>query len=259
MTTEAPEFRYPDLPVCEKREEIAAALKRSRVVIVVGETGSGKTTQLPKIATEVAAGRNGALGCTQPRRLAAVAVARRLAEEVGCELGGFVGYQVRFDDHTSEETRIKLMTDGILLAETQQDPDLRKYHTIILDEAHERSLNIDFLLGYLKLLLARRKDLKLIISSATMDAAAFADFFGNAPIIHAQGRTFPVEMHYMPPEQEREDLPAHVARAALCSRRMTRGGMFSYSCPVSARYAIAQRRWRPWSWRTPSSCPSLPG
>lgn len=209
-------FTYPALPICEHRQEIAAAIQRHQVVVVVGETGSGKTTQLPKIATEVAGPRaRGMLGCTQPRRLAAVAVARRLAEEVGCELGALVGYQVRFDDHSGPDTRIKLMTDGILLAETQQDPDLRRYHTIILDEAHERSLNIDFLLGYLKLLLARRQDLKLVISSATMDAAAFSDFFGGAPVIHAQGRTYPVELHYMPPESEREELSAHVARAAL--------------------------------------------
>ena len=208
-----PHFRYPELPICERRAEIAEALRHNRVVIVVGETGSGKTTQLPKIATEVAGKRRGMLGCTQPRRLAAVAVARRLAEEVGCEVGGFVGYQVRFDDRSTPDTRIKLMTDGILLAETQQDPDLRKYHTIILDEAHERSLNIDFLLGYLKLLLARRRDLKLIISSATMDAAAFSEFFDEAPVIHAQGRTYPVELHYMPPEQDGEEPAAHVARA----------------------------------------------
>lgn len=206
-------FTYPDLPVCAHRREIAEALRKHRVIVVVGETGSGKTTQLPKIATEVAGERPGMLGCTQPRRLAAVAVARRLAEEIGCETGGYVGYQVRFDDHTSPETRIKLMTDGILLAETQQDPNLSRYHTIILDEAHERSLNIDFLLGYLKLLLARRRDLKLIISSATMDAAAFSDFFGGAPIIHAQGRTYPVELIYLPPQEDREELPAHVCRA----------------------------------------------
>ena len=135
---QTPEFRYPDLPISRRREEIANALRRHQVVVVVGETGSGKTTQLPKIALEVAGNRRGMLGCTQPRRLAAVAVARRIAEEVGCELGDYVGYQVRFDDSTSGATRLKLMTDGILLAETQDDRDLRKYHTIILDEAHER-------------------------------------------------------------------------------------------------------------------------
>ena len=209
----AAHFRYPDLPISRRRREIAEALRKHQVVVVVGETGSGKTTQLPKIALEVAGKRRGMLGCTQPRRLAAVAVARRIAEEVGCEPGQYVGYQVRFDDHTGPETKLKLMTDGILLAETQNDRDLRQYHTIIIDEAHERSLNIDFLLGYMKLLLARRRDLKLIISSATMDAAAFSDFFGGAPVINVEGRTYRVDMHYMPPRNAEEELPEHVARA----------------------------------------------
>ncbi len=208
-----PTFTYPDLPISRHRREIAAALRAHQVIVVVGETGSGKTTQLPKIALELAGERRGRLGCTQPRRLAAVAVARRIAEEVGCELGGYVGYQVRFDDRTGPDTRLKLMTDGILLAETQDDRDLSRYHTIILDEAHERSLNIDFLLGYMKLLLARRRDLKLIISSATMDAAAFSDFFGGAPVINVEGRTYHVDMHYMPPRHSEEELPEHVARA----------------------------------------------
>ncbi len=208
-----PDFHYPDLPISRRRQEIAAALRRHQVVVVVGETGSGKTTQLPKIALEVAGNRRGMLGCTQPRRLAAVAVARRIAEEVGCELGEYVGYQVRFDDKTGHDTRLKLMTDGILLAETQDDRDLRKYHTIILDEAHERSLNIDFLLGYMKLLLARRPDLKLIISSATMDAGSFSEFFGGAPIINVEGRTYHVDLHYMPQRHPDEELPQHVARA----------------------------------------------
>ena len=212
-TEKAPEFRYPDLPISRRRQEIANALRRHQVVVVVGETGSGKTTQLPKIALEVAGRRRGMLGCTQPRRLAAVAVARRIADEVGCELGDYVGYQVRFDDKTTRATRLKLMTDGILLAETQDDRDLRKYHTIILDEAHERSLNIDFLLGYMKLLLARRPDLKLIISSATMDAGAFSEFFGGAPIINVEGRTYHVDLHYMPQRHPDEELPQHVARA----------------------------------------------
>ncbi len=213
MHGNAPTFSYPDLPISRHRQEIAAALRAHQVIVVVGETGSGKTTQLPKIALEVAGNRRGKLGCTQPRRLAAVAVARRIAEEIGGEPGGYVGYQVRFDDHTSPETKLKLMTDGILLAETQDDRDLRQYHTIILDEAHERSLNIDFLLGYMKLLLARRRDLKLIISSATMDAAAFSDFFGGAPVINVEGRTYHVDMHYMPPRNSEEELPEHVARA----------------------------------------------
>lgn len=206
-------FQYPDLPISRRRKEIAAALRKHQVVVVVGETGSGKTTQLPKIALEVAGKRRGMLGCTQPRRLAAVAVARRIAEEVGCEPGQYVGYQVRFDDHTGPATKLKLMTDGILLAETQHDRDLHQYHTIIIDEAHERSLNIDFLLGYMKLLLARRSDLKLIISSATMDAAAFSDFFCGAPVINIEGRTYHVDMHYMPPRNTEEELPEHVARA----------------------------------------------
>lgn len=210
---QAPEFSYPDLPIARHREEIAAALRRNRVVVVVGETGSGKTTQLPKIALEVAGKRRGKLGCTQPRRLAAVAVARRIAEEVGCEPGDYVGYQVRFDERCGPQTKLKLMTDGILLAETQNDRDLRQYHTIILDEAHERSLNIDFLLGYMKLLLERRKDLKLIISSATMDAAAFSEFFDGAPVINVEGRTYHVDMHYMPPRHRDEELPDHVSRA----------------------------------------------
>ena len=208
-----PRFNYPDLPISRRRREIAEALRKNRVVVVVGETGSGKTTQLPKIALDVAGNRKGMLGCTQPRRLAAVAVARRIAEEVGCDIGSYVGYQVRFDDKTSRDTKLKLMTDGILLAETQDDRDLRKYHTIILDEAHERSLNIDFLLGYLKLLMERRQDLKLIISSATMDAGAFSEFFGNAPVINVEGRTYHVDYHYMPQRHPDEELPQHVARA----------------------------------------------
>ncbi len=209
----APVFTYPDLPIARHRREIADALRRHRVLVVVGETGSGKTTQLPKIALEVAGDRPGILGCTQPRRIAAVSVARRLAEETKCELGNYVGYQVRFDDRTSAETRLKLMTDGILLAETQNDRDLRRYHTIILDEAHERSLNIDFLLGYMKLLLERRRDLKLIVSSATLDAGGFSEFFDNAPIIHVAGRTYPVDVRYLPARGEQEDLPRHVSRA----------------------------------------------
>lgn len=212
-------FKYPDLPISRHRSTILEALASHQVVIVVGETGSGKTTQLPKIACEAAEALRkggvmvrGRVGCTQPRRIAAASVARRVAEECGSELGHLVGYQVRFEEKASGETQMKFMTDGILLAETQGDPDLKQYHTLIIDEAHERSLNIDFLLGYLKLLLLRRKDLKLVISSATMDAAGFADFFAGAPIIHVEGRTYPVEMHYLAPRED-EELPFHVARA----------------------------------------------
>ena len=182
-------IQYPDLPISRRRDEIMAAMRTHRVVVVVGETGSGKTTQLPKMAMELAGDKAGRVGCTQPRRLAAASVSRRVAEELGCDVGGLVGYQVRFEDKTSEATQLKFMTDGILLAETQADPDLRQYHTLILDEAHERSLNIDFLLGYLKLLLKRREDLRLVISSATLDAGGFSEFFDEAPIVHVEGRT----------------------------------------------------------------------
>lgn len=204
---------YPDLPISRRRDDILAAMREHQVIVVVGETGSGKTTQLPKMAMELAGESPGRVGCTQPRRLAAASVSRRVAEELGCQLGGLVGYQVRFEEKAGPDTRLKFMTDGILLAETQHDPDLRQYHTLILDEAHERSLNIDFLLGYLKLLLDRRKDLRLVISSATLDAGGFSEFFNGAPIVQVEGRTYPVELHYLPPRHEDEELAAHVARA----------------------------------------------
>jgi ATP-dependent helicase HrpA len=189
---------YPDLPVAERRHEIAAAIRDHQVVIVAGETGSGKTTQLPKICLELGRGVAGLIGHTQPRRLAARTVADRIAEELGVELGGAVGYSVRFTDRAGEGTLVRLMTDGILLAEIQRDPDLRRYDTIIIDEAHERSLNIDFLLGYLKQLLPRRPDLKLVVTSATIDTARFAEHFGDAPVVEVSGRTYPVEMRYRP-------------------------------------------------------------
>ena len=204
---------YPDLPISRRRNDILAAMREHQVIVVVGETGSGKTTQLPKMAMELAGEARGRVGCTQPRRLAAASVSRRVAEELNCGLGGLVGYQVRFEEKAGLDTRLKFMTDGILLAETQHDPDLRQYHTLILDEAHERSLNIDFLLGYLRLLLGRRKDLRLVISSATLDAGGFSEFFGGAPIIQVEGRTYPVDLHYLPPLHDDEELPAHVARA----------------------------------------------
>jgi ATP-dependent helicase HrpA len=190
----------PELPVSQKREEIGRAIRDNQVVIVAGETGSGKTTQLPKIALEI--GREN-IGHTQPRRLAARTIAERIAEELGEEVGGLVGYQVRFTDRVGAATRIKLMTDGILLNEMHRDPMLRKYDTIIIDEAHERSLNIDFLLGYLRQLLPRRPDLKLIITSATIDPQSFAEHFSTAdgtpaPIVEVSGRTYPVEIRYRP-------------------------------------------------------------
>src|SRR6476661_465923 len=186
---------YPEqLPVTQRREDIAAAIRDHQVVIVAGETGSGKTTQLPKICLEL--GRQ-MIGHTQPRRIAARSVAERIAEELGTQLGELVGYQVRFTDRTSKASRLKLMTDGILLAELQRDRQLRKYDTIIIDEAHERSLNIDFLLGYLKRLLPKRPDLKLVITSATIDVERFAKHF-DAPVVEVSGRTYPVEVRYRP-------------------------------------------------------------
>lgn len=206
---------YPEeLPVSRKREEIRKAIAANPVVIVCGDTGSGKTTQLPKIALEARKGKDKRrIGCTQPRRIAATSVARRVADEMQVNLGNEVGYQIRFEDRTSDSTAIKFMTDGILLAETRNDQTLRQYDTLIIDEAHERSLNIDFILGYLKRTLAKRKDLKVIISSATLDAGAFSEFFDDAPVIQVEGRTFPVEDRYLPPRDDREPLAEHVARA----------------------------------------------
>ncbi|HNH87772.1 MAG TPA: DEAD/DEAH box helicase, partial [Thiobacillaceae bacterium] len=200
-----PELAFPEhLPVSARREDIAAALSSHQVVIVCGETGSGKTTQLPKIALAAGRGRvgpgGGRVGMTQPRRIAAKSVAARIAEETRTRLGGLVGWQVRFTDQVGPDSRIKVMTDGILLAETQSDPEFRGYDTLILDEAHERSLNIDFLLGYLKTLLPRRPDLKLVISSATLEADRFSAYFGHAPVVEVSGRTYPVEVRYRPVE-----------------------------------------------------------
>jgi len=193
------------LPVVEKREEIARAIAEHQVVIVCGETGSGKTTQLPKICLALGRGVDGLIGHTQPRRIAARSVAARIAEELKSELGSLVGFKVRFSDHVSERSRIKLMTDGILLAETQGDRFLNQYDTLIIDEAHERSLNIDFLLGYLKQLLPKRPDLKVIITSATIDPERFSRHFNNAPIIQVSGRTYPVEIRYRPLLGEDDD------------------------------------------------------
>ena len=192
---------YPEeLPVVALRQEIAQAIREHQVVIISGETGSGKTTQLPKICLELQRGVNGMIGHTQPRRIAARTVAARIATELKSPLGHAVGYKVRFSDKVSPETYVKLMTDGILLAETQSDPDLLAYDTIIIDEAHERSLNIDFLLGYLKQLLPRRQDLKLIITSATINAERFSAHFNDAPVIEVSGRMYPVEVRYRPIE-----------------------------------------------------------
>ncbi|WP_347328795.1 ATP-dependent RNA helicase HrpA, partial [Ralstonia pseudosolanacearum] len=205
---------FPEaLPVSARRDEIARAVAAHQVVIVSGETGSGKTTQLPKICLSIGrgigAGGTGLIGHTQPRRIAATSTAKRIAQEIGSPLGEHVGYQVRFNDTLSAGASVKLMTDGILLAETQNDPLLRGYDTIIIDEAHERSLNIDFLLGYLKQLLPRRPDLKVIITSATIDAQRFAEHFagpkGPAPVIEVSGRLYPVEVRYRPVQRDEKD------------------------------------------------------
>jgi ATP-dependent helicase HrpA len=199
-----PIIKYPDLPVSDKREDIKYAIDNNQVVIIAGETGSGKTTQIPKMCLELGRGVDGFIGHTQPRRLAARSVANRIAEELHCELGNEVGFKVRFSDNVSENSHIKLMTDGILLAEIQQDRYLNQYDTIIIDEAHERSLNIDFLLGYFKQLLPKRKDLKLIITSATIDPERFSKHFFGAPIIQVTGRTYPVEIRYQEAMSARE-------------------------------------------------------
>ncbi len=202
-----PKLHYPDLPVTDKRHDIAEAIRKHQVVIVAGETGSGKTTQLPKICMEAGRGVQGMIGHTQPRRLAARTVAARIAEELQCELGSHVGYKVRFHDQVNENSYVKLMTDGILLAEIQSDRMLMQYDTLIIDEAHERSLNIDFILGYLKQLLPKRPDLKLIITSATIDPQRFSRHFSNAPVIEVSGRTYPVEVRYRPWQDEEDSDP----------------------------------------------------
>jgi ATP-dependent helicase HrpA len=207
-----PRVTYPgELPVSNRRDDIASAIRDHQVVVVAGETGSGKTTQLPKICLELGRGVHGMIGHTQPRRIAARSVAERIAEEIGTPLGETVGYQVRFTDRSSKDTLVKVMTDGILLAELQHDRSLSAYDTIIIDEAHERSLNVDFLLGYLKQLLPRRPDLKLIITSATIDPERFAEHFADAdgrpaPIVEVSGRTYPVEIRYRPLVEEPEDV-----------------------------------------------------
>ena len=194
-----PAIEYPAaLPISDRRDDLLAAIRDHQVVIVAGETGSGKSTQLPKLCLELGRGVAGLIGHTQPRRVAARTIAERVADELGTELGGLVGYTVRFTDRVSDGTLIKVMTDGILLAEIQHDRTLSRYDTLIIDEAHERSLNVDFLLGYIKQLLPRRPDLKVIVTSATIDTQRFSEHFNNAPVIEVTGRTFPVEMRYRP-------------------------------------------------------------
>ncbi|SHH11647.1 ATP-dependent helicase HrpA [Marisediminitalea aggregata] len=200
-----PQIDYPALPVSERKDDIKQAIADNQVVIIAGETGSGKTTQIPKICLELGRGITGKIAHTQPRRLAARSVASRIAEELGTEIGEKVGFKIRFSDQVSDSTLVKLMTDGMLLAEMQQDRFLNEYDTIIIDEAHERSLNIDFLIGYLKQLLAKRPELKVIVTSATIDPERFSRYFNDAPIIEVSGRTFPVEIRYHDPEDAEDD------------------------------------------------------
>ena len=256
-----PTIRYPEeLPVSQRRDEIAAAIAAHQVVIVAGETGSGKTTQLPKICLELGRGVRGLIGHTQPRRIAARTVAERIAEELGVELGTGVGYQVRFTGRVGEQTLVKLMTDGILLAETQHDRMLHGYDTLIIDEAHERSLNIDFLLGYVKQLLPRRPDLKVIITSATIDPQRFSAHFGQrhgepdrgglrpdvpggGPLPAARG----LHSGLSRPPPRTMTAPNRATRCRRSARRWTscspRGpGTCSCSCPASARSATPPTR-----------------
>jgi ATP-dependent helicase HrpA len=194
------------LPITARAEEIVKLIREHQIVVLAGETGSGKTTQLPKLCLAAGRGEAGLIGCTQPRRLAARSVANRVAEELGTQVGDLVGFQVRFSEKVSDNALVKFMTDGILLAETQSDPWLSSYDTIIIDEAHERSLNIDFLLGYLKRLAVKRPELKIIVTSATIDTARFAEHFGNAPVVTVEGRTYPVEVRWRPPDRSDANL-----------------------------------------------------
>ena len=198
----------PELPVSACREALLEVIRDHQVVVIAGETGSGKTTQIPKLCLELGRGVRGAIAHTQPRRLAARTIAERIASELGVGLGEAVGYAVRFNDRSSENTLLRLMTDGLLLAEIGRDRLLRRYDTIIIDEAHERSLNIDFLLGYVKSILPHRPDLKLIVTSATIDPGRFAAHFGDAPVVEVSGRTFPVEVRYAPLGEEDDVIDA---------------------------------------------------
>ncbi|NPV05910.1 MAG: ATP-dependent RNA helicase HrpA [Syntrophaceae bacterium] len=219
-----PPVRYPAaLPITARRADIVEAIRENPVVVITGETGSGKTTQIPKMCIEAGRGIDGRIGCTQPRRVAAVTVSQRIAEEMGEEPGRSVGYKIRFEERTSPEGFIKIMTDGILLMEAQADPHLNEYDTIIVDEAHERSLNIDFVLGMLKTLLRRRRDLKVVITSATIDTEKFSAAFGGAPIIEVSGRLYPVEIRYEPLEEDPEEV-THVEAAVRVVDDLLDGG-----------------------------------
>ncbi len=223
-----------NLPITARQAAIVAAIQAHPVVIVAGETGSGKTTQLPKFCLAAGRGVSGLIGCTQPRRIAATTVSQRIADELGEPLGRSVGYKIRFQDHTRRESYIKVMTDGILLAEAQGDPALTAYDTLIVDEAHERSLNIDFILGILQKLVQRRKDLKLIITSATIDTEKFARAFDGAPIIEVSGRMYPVEVRYRPIANEADGgaeetyVEAAVSAVTALARESARGDVLVF-------------------------------
>src|SRR5688572_18433198 len=227
-----PQPRFPeDLPIAQHRDEIAKLVAGHPVTIVCGETGSGKTTQIPKICLTLGRGAAGLIGCTQPRRIAARSLANRLAQELAGTPKGFVGHKIRFQDQTRPDTVVKVMTDGILLAETHSDRELRAYDTIVIDEAHERSLNVDFLLGYVKRLVTVRPELKVVVTSATIDTARFSEFFGGAPVIEVSGRTYPVEVRYRadlfePEEADDEplDMPEAIAKAVDEIARESREG-----------------------------------
>ena len=228
-----PAINYPDnLPIAQKADEIRQVIRDNQVTILCGETGSGKTTQLPKICLDIGLGIRGKIGHTQPRRLAARSVSQRIADELGCELGKQVGFKVRFSDKSNDDSHIKLMTDGILLAECHHDPYLNQYDTIIVDEAHERSLNIDFLLGYLHRLIKKRKDLKLIITSATIDPERFSKHFSDAPIINVSGRTYPVEVLYRPyrdgDSDDNKQLPDAIVDAVFELSKIGRGDILVF-------------------------------
>ena len=218
----------PELPICAKRQTIVDAIRNHQVVIITGETGSGKTTQIPKMCLEAGLGLRGIIGLTQPRRIAAVSIAARIASELGQDCGEAVAYKIRFEEKTSAEPLIRVMTDGILLAETPGDRNLLAYDAIIVDEAHERSLNIDFILGYLRSLLPRRKDLKVIITSATIDTAKFAQAFDGAPVVEVSGRMYPVEVRYRPldPAKEEKGETTYVDEAVACVEDLQRQGRF---------------------------------
>ncbi|MEC9341336.1 MAG: ATP-dependent RNA helicase HrpA [Pseudomonadota bacterium] len=222
------DLHYPEaLPISAHRDELVTALRQQQVLIVAGETGSGKSTQLPKLCLEAGFGSRGRIGHTQPRRIAARGVARRVAEELGCELGAEVGYRIRFSRHDHDDAQLTVMTEGVLLAETRGDPDLRRYDALILDEAHERSLNLDFLLGYLKRLLPRRPELRLVITSATIDPERFAEHFGAAPVVEVSGRGHPVEIRYRPlitEDPEEADLDLYQGVVAAVDECLAEGG-----------------------------------